>query len=201
MGSVKISRTMQLRMMHYYDLDSALQTLHGGGNILFPTDTIWGIGCNACDEKAVQKVRKIKQRESSKPFIVLVDSMEMLKKHVAHVHPRIETLLHYHRRPLTVVYERARNLAQNVPAEDGSVAVRITQDESCRKLIQSFGKPIIATAAKYANEELPSSFSAINLMIKEEVDYILDVPTKKQLDAPSVIVKLSRKGELEFVRE
>ena len=201
MGRVKITRTMQLRMMHYYELDSALNTLQRGGNILFPTDTVWGIGCNACDETAVRKVQKIKQRDNAKPFIVLVDSMEMLKKYVVHVQPRIETLLHYHRRPITVIYEQAKHLAQSVLATDGSVAIRITQDEACKKLIQSFGKPIIATAAKYACEELPSTFSEINLLLKEQVDLVFDTSTTQSLDAPSVIVKLSRKGELEFVRE
>lgn len=193
---------MQLRTMHYCELDSAVKTLEKGGMLLMPTDTIWGIACDACDEKAVQRVRDLKKRDISKPFIVLVDSVEMLKKYVQHVHPRIQTLLSYHHRPLTVIYDKAKNLAINAIASDGSVGVRIPEDDYCRDLIRELGRPIIATSANVSNEPFPSNFKSISTTILEGVDHIA-THRKEELSEhePSVVVKMSERGELVFLRE
>ncbi len=194
---------MQLRMMHYTELDSAVKTLQEGGMLLIPTDTIWGIACDACDAQAVQRVRDLKKRDISKPFILLVDSVEMLKKYVYHVHPRIETLLHYHHRPLTVIYDKAKkSIARNAIAADGSVGIRIPADDYCRDLIRQLGRPIIATSANVSNEPFPSHFQTISPTILEGVDYVAnhrrDDTTERE---PSVVVKLSDKAELIFLRE
>ncbi len=193
---------MQLRTMHYSELDSAVKTLEKGGMLLMPTDTIWGIACDACDEKAVQRVRNLKKRDISKPFIVLVDSVEMLKEYVWHVHPRIQTLLSYHDRPLTVIYDKAKNIAINAIASDGSVGIRIVKDDYCRDLIRELGRPIIATSANVSNEPFPSNFKSISTTILEGVDYVA-THRKEDLSEhePSVVVKMSEKGELTFLRE
>ncbi|MEM9990125.1 MAG: Sua5/YciO/YrdC/YwlC family protein [Bacteroidota bacterium] len=192
---------MQLRMMHYYDLDSALNTLREGGNLLLPTDTIWSIACKATDERAVQKMEQTKERSGPKPCIVLVDSLEMLKRCVTHVHPRIETLLHFHQRPLTVLYKPRPIFPTRILGTDGTVAIRVVQDESCKALIQSFGHPLAVTAAKFPQEPLPYYFSDISILIKERVDFVFDLPSEKPLDQRSVIARLSERGELEFLRE
>lgn len=193
---------MQSRMMHYYELDSAVKTLQQGGMMLLPTDTIWGIACDACDEKAIQRVRDLKKRDISKPFIILVDSVEMLKNYVRHVHPKVETLLTFHKRPLTVIYDKSKNLALNAIASDGSVGIRIPTDDYCLNLIRQLGRPIIATSANVSNEPFPTSFSTISYTILKGVDYVAthrrDEISKEQ---PSVVVKLSDKQELVFLRE
>ncbi len=191
-----------MSMMYDHELEKAIHTLQSGGTILFPTDTIWGVGCDACNAAAIQKVYDVKERDPDKPFILLVDSMDMLKQYVRHVHPKVETLIAYHERPLTVVYDQAKNLPANAIAEDGSVGIRIPRDEYCRYLIRSFGRPLVATSANISNEPFPNNFSGISEQLKKRVDFIATHrQQERQLNDPSVIVKLSRKGDLIFLRE
>lgn len=176
--------------------------LEKGGTILFPTDTIWGVGCDACNAKAVDKIYKLKQRDPSKPFILLADSVEMIKKYVKQVHPRIDTLLIHHVRPLTVIYDDAQNLPDNVIAQDGSVAFRVPQDSFCRALIQSYGRPLVATSANVSGQPFPSKFGSISSDIIQGVDYVVKNARKEEIDSePSVIVRLDKRGELDFIRE
>ncbi len=176
--------------------------LERGGTILFPTDTIWGIGCDACNPDAIEKIYALKKRDRSKPFILLADSVDMIKQYVQQVHPRIDTLLLHHIRPLTVIYEQARNLPDLAIAADGSVAFRVPQDAYCRALIQSFGKPIVATSANISNEPFPNKFGAISSAVIQGVDYVVKNARKEEIEAqPSAIVRLDQRGELEFLRE
>lgn len=176
--------------------------LEKGGTILFPTDTIWGIGCDACNAKAVDKVYSLKERDPSKPFILLADSVDMIKKYVKQVHPRIDTLLMHHVRPLTVIYEDAQNLPDNVIAQDGSVAFRVPQDPFCRALIESYGRPLVATSANVSGQPFPSKFGGISSQIIQGVDYVVKNARKEEVDnEPSVIVRLDKRGELDFIRE
>ncbi|MFK8105032.1 MAG: L-threonylcarbamoyladenylate synthase [Saprospiraceae bacterium] len=183
-------------------LEDIIDVLKTSGLILYPTDTIWGIGCDACDEEAVRKVYQLKQSTHDENFVLLVDSLAMLKKYVAEVHPRIDTLLSYHIRPLTVVYEEAKDLAPSVIAPDGSIAVRIVQDDFCKNLIQAFGRPLVATSANIHNQAFPSNFGAISSEVIRQVDYVVKArQSEKSLQEPSVLVKVSPKGELVFLRE
>jgi len=191
-------------MMHDYYLEPILSTLESGGLILYPTDTIWGIGCDATNAEAVERVYALKKRDRNKPMIVLVASIEMLKKYVRHVHPRLETLLLYHVRPLTIIYKNAMNLPKNVTAPDSSIAIRIPQDKFCQALIEAFGKPLIATSANLSGEPYPANFGEISSAIIQEVDRVVKYRQgEKGLGEPSVIAKLSDpvKGELVFLRE
>lgn len=189
-------------MMQDHELEQAVSTMQAGGTLLFPTDTIWGIGCDACNPEAVQKVYDLKQRDPSKPFVLLADSIEMVKAYVQHVHPRLETLLAHHVRPLTVVYDQAKGLAPNGISADGSVAIRIPLEPFCRSVVAAFGKPIVATSANISNEPFPTDYESISPAIKKGVDYILKARKKEsKFDQPSAIVKLSRRGELIFLRE
>jgi L-threonylcarbamoyladenylate synthase len=182
--------------------DEILTTLKRGGVILFPTDTIWGIGCDATNDDAVQRIIDIKTRAPEKGFVSLADSIEMVKRHTEAVHPRIQTLLGYHVRPLTVIYEKGVGMASKALAPDGSVALRVTQDAFCRELIAQFGKPIIATSANISGEPFPTHFGEISSDILEQVDMVVRLKRdNKERGEPSVIVRLNAEEELDFLRE
>lgn len=192
----------KIRMVQEYDLKGALATLQDGGVILYPTDTIWSIGCDATNPQAIEKVYNIKQKATAKSFEILVDSIQMLRNYVEHLHPKIETLLVYHMRPLTVVFDRPRNIAENARATDGTVAIRIAQDEFCRSLIADFGKPILASFASVGDMTFPTNFGAISSEIIEGVDFVVKYrQNEKAINEPSVMVKLSKRDELIFLRE
>ena len=182
--------------------DEILTVLRKGGVILYPTDTIWGIGCDATQEEAVEKILNLKNRKSDKGFVLLVDSIEMLKKYVDHVHPRVETLLSFHDRPLTVIYEQGIGLASNVLATDGSIAIRVVKDAFCRELIHQFGKPLVSTSANVSGAPFPAHFGEINSDVIEKVDFIVKYKQdNKEKGEPSVIVRLNKDEELDFIRE
>jgi L-threonylcarbamoyladenylate synthase len=186
-------------MVNHYDLEPILACLENGGTILLPTDTIWGIACDATNAEAVEKVHELKR---NRPFVLLVSSIEMLKDYVQQVHPRIETLLLFHQRPLTIIYENAKNLPTNAYGDDGSVAIRITHDPFCQSLIESFGKPIVATSANISGDPLPNHFGEISSAVIIGVDYVVKYRTMdKDMNEPSVIAKLDENEELVFFRE
>jgi len=183
-------------------IEDITSVLNKGGLILYPTDTIWGIGCNACDPNAISRIYKLKQRANSKNFVILVNSIEMLKSYVREIPPRIETLLHYHTRPLTMVIDEPRNLPGSLIAPDNTVAIRIAQDDFCKELIGSFGYPLVATSANISGQPYPANFGEINSDIIKGVDYIVKIRRhEKTMGRPSVIAKISEDGELEFLRD
>ncbi|MEM8906308.1 MAG: L-threonylcarbamoyladenylate synthase [Bacteroidota bacterium] len=182
-------------------INQAVKTLSEGGLLLYPTDTIWGIGCDATNAEAVAKIFALKKRNLSRPLVVLVDSVKMLQDYVAHVHPRIDTLLAYHQRPLTVIYEQARHLPQNLIGADGSVAIRVVLDDFCRQMIAQFGKPVVATSANITNEPFPENFGAISSEVIKGIDFVVrHRQTEKNAQQPSVLVKVQENGELVFLR-
>lgn len=190
------------QMVQNYDLEGAHSTLSRGGLLLFPTDTLWSIGCDATNPGAIDKLLQVKPSKASTPLEILVDSVQMLKQYVDHLHPRIETLLYYHVRPLTVVCKKARNLPSNLLPPDGRVAIRMVQDDFCRELIQSFGAPLVATYATLNEQYFPSTFGGVSSEVIQAVDYVaLHRRTEKTPGEPSVIVSLSEKDELIFLRE
>jgi L-threonylcarbamoyladenylate synthase len=189
-------------MAQNYNLEPIISTLEKGGIILYPTDTIWGIGCDATNAEAVEAVFALKERDRSKPFVLLVSSIDMLKQYVRYVHPRVETLLAHHTRPLTIIYDKAMNLPPNAAGPDGSVAIRISQDDFCQNLIRAFGKPLVATSANISDEPFPKHFGEISSTVIERVDYVVKYrQMEKDLGQPSVIAKLSEDEELVFFRE
>ncbi|HHM21514.1 MAG TPA: threonylcarbamoyl-AMP synthase [Bacteroidetes bacterium] len=188
-------------MANHFDLEPIITCLKNGGTILFPTDTIWGIGCDATRIEAVEKVFEIKKRDRHKPFVLLVSSVDMLKEYVEQVHPRVETLLAFHQRPLTIIYPKAKNLAPNACAADGSVAIRIVTDPFCQQLIASFAKPLVATSANIAGTPAPAHFGEISSSIIVGVNYVVKHrQMDKNMDQPSVIARIQPNGELEFIR-
>ncbi len=194
-------KSNEIPMLEDESFDKLMSALSSGGLVLLPTDTVWGIGCDATSTAAVDKVYELKNRPKDKPLIVLVDGLEMLKDYVVHVHPRIETLLIFHERPLTVIYDEAKNIAPNACAKDGSIGIRIVQDEFCRKVITAFGKPLVSTSANVSGQPFPGNFGEISSDILMGVDFVSKIKqSEKERKEPSVIVKLAENGELEFIR-
>jgi len=183
------------------EVDKALEILRQGGIILYPTDTIWGIGCDACNEDAVDKVYKLKGRDEAKSMIILLDTENKLPSYVREVPEIAYDLVEYAENPLTIIYSGAKNLAPNVIAADGSVAIRITSDEFCNQLIQRFKKPIISTSANLSRQPSPTNFNEINEEIINGVDLVVnwkqDDRTAKK---PSTIMKLEPDGRFAFIR-
>ena len=156
------------------DLENCLQVLHAGGIILYPTDTVWGIGCDATNPSAVQKIFQLKKREESKSMIVLIADERDLIQYVAHVDLAVFNYLDTVTKPTTVIYDGAIGLADNLVAADGSIAIRIVKEDFCRHLIKRFRKPIVSTSANIAGEKTPSNFSEVADAIKNGVDYIVN---------------------------
>lgn len=182
-------------------INKSIKVLKNQGTILYPTDTIWGIGCDATSSKAVEKIYRIKKRIPQKSFIILVNSIEMVKDYVEEFPSIANDIIKSVTEPLTIVYPKARKLAKNVMAKDKSIAIRIVQDSFCQELIAQYGKPIVSTSANEAGEESPLTFSKITDEIKSKVDYI--VPQEMESlshTKPSTIIKLSGDTEFEILR-
>ena len=184
------------------DIFEIASLLEKGSVICYPTDTIWGIGCDVLNEEAVAKVGQIKGRPPEKGYVLLVSSIEMLKKYAPRIHPRLETLLSFHQRPLTVIYDRTVGLPGSVKAPNGTVAIRVAQDQFCQELIEALGRPIVSTSANKSGEPFPATFGGISSEILGTVDYVVKYrQDDKEPGEPSAIAKLDRHMELEFIRE
>ncbi|HZV68186.1 MAG TPA: L-threonylcarbamoyladenylate synthase [Saprospiraceae bacterium] len=183
-------------------IDQAIFVLEHGGVILYPADTIWGIGCDATDQKAVGKVYDIKGREHQKPLIVLVSDLTQLYSVVTSVHPRIDTLLHFHERPLTVIYPQARKEYLHLAARDGSLGVRLVKSGFCHDLISAYQRPLVSTSANRSGEPSPAKFGSISSQIISLVDLAVPAFTEKNITGlPSVIARYDENGELDFLRQ
>ena len=182
-------------------IDEALEVIQRGGVILYPTDTIWGLGCDPFNQKAIDRVLHLKNREPEKAFILLVNSVEMLKKYLVRLHPRVETLLSYHKRPLTVVYDNPANLPESIIASDGTIGIRITTDPFCKHFIDRLEKPLISTSANVSGQPFPPNFNGISADIIEGVDYVVNLrQDDDKAVEPSVVASVNTHGELEFLR-
>jgi L-threonylcarbamoyladenylate synthase len=183
------------------DIRLCLETLHRGGTILYPTDTIWGIGCDATNPEAVRKLIDLKNRPASKSMIVLLADPRDINRYVSHPQPYITDYLDKSTRPTTVIYEGALGLAQNLVGEDGTIAIRIVREDFCRHLIKRFRKPIVSTSANISGREPPQHFVGISNEIKQGVDYI--VKYRQEDDQPakaSILVRFNISGEPVILR-
>ena len=183
------------------DIKKACQVMREGGVILYPTDTIWGIGCDATNAEAVRRVYEIKQRADSKAMLVLVDTPVKVDFYVQDVPDIAWDLIDVADKPLTIIYPNARNLAPNLLAEDGSVGIRVTNEEFSRRLCQQFRKAIVSTSANISGQPSPRNFSEIGEDIKSAVDYIVGYrQDEKSNPNPSSIVKLGVGGVIQIIR-
>lgn len=183
------------------DLRKACEVMEAGGLILYPTDTIWGIGCDATNERAVQKVYELKRRTDNKAMLVLMDSDAKLNGYVCDVPDIAYDLIQVSDKPLTIIYSKARNLAPNLLAADGSVGIRITNEEFSRRLCERFRRPLVSTSANISGEPSPANFSEISASIREGVDYVVRYRQEdKTKSAPSGVIKLGAGGLVQIIR-
>lgn len=183
------------------DIRQAIDVMRKGGIILYPTDTIWGLGCDATNEDAVRKIYEIKRRNDAKALITLVDSDVRVQSYVRDVPPVAWDVIDLSEKPLTIIYDNARMLAPNLLAEDGSVAIRITKEPFSKELCFRFNKPIVSTSANVSGEPSPANFSEISEEIKQAVDYICTSRrSEKTKSQPSSIIKLGEGGVVKVIR-
>ena len=182
------------------DIQSCLTVLKEGGIILYPTDTVWGIGCDATNTKAVEKIFQLKKRPDEKAMIVLVAGERDVLKYVANTDLRVFDYLQQHPKPTTVVYDGAIGLADNLIGKDGSVAIRICNDIFCKHLIKRFGKPIVSTSANISEQPTPKLFGEISGEIKNAVDYVVKYrQDDKVIASPSSVIKWNN-GAITIIR-
>lgn len=183
------------------DIETSLDVLHNGGIILYPTDTVWGLGCDATNSEAVAKIYALKKRSDEKSLIVLLADEAEIPKYVTHPNPKIFDYIKGINKPTTFIYDGAINLAANMIQADGTVGIRITKDPFCKQLIKSFGKPLVSTSANISGYPAPAIFMDVDIAIKSGVDYIVQ---HRQDDvtatSPSAIVKLNADGSLTIIR-
>ena len=177
------------------EMDKALATLKQGGIILYPTDTIWGIGCDATNTNAIEKIFKLKKRADSKALISLVANEKQLKS-ITEIIPDLDITSS----PTTIVYPYAKKLGENLLAENGSAAIRIVQDTFCQKLILSFEKAIVSTSANISGEMAPKQFSEISKEIKNNVDYIVNLRQNELMSTPSSILIINEDTSITKIR-
>ncbi len=184
------------------DLKKSLRVLKGDGIILYPTDTLWGLGCDATSPSAVQKIFRIKSRTDSKSLIILVNGLSMLERYVKEIPEIVHQLSAVSDSPLTIIYPGCRNLAKGVCGEDGSVGIRICNDEFCRELIYRFRKPIVSTSANKAGKPPPSNFSEIDENIIKSVDFTVKYRQEdKRKYSASPVIKVEKNGVIKILRK
>lgn len=183
------------------EIRKACEVMQAGGIILYPTDTIWGIGCDATNEAAVKKIYDLKKRTDNKAMLVLTDSMGKLQNHVSKVPDIAWDLMEVSETPLTIIYSDARNLATNLLGEGNSVGIRITNEAFSKKLCERFRRPIVSTSANISGEPSPTFFAEISEEIKQGVDYIVNFRQEDRTKAaPSSIIKLDADGVFKIIR-
>ncbi len=182
-------------------VNEAVAAFKKGKTVLYPTDTIYGLGCDASNYEAVEKIFEIKKRDKSKSLIVLVDSFQMLESVVDNIPDMAWEVLKVNKKPLTIIYDNPKNVAENVVAADDSLAVRVTNDPLCKAIIARLRKPIVSTSANLSGEPTPENLADISDSIKEAVDYIVDLPLAHKVRKPSSIMKISGNGIVKIIRK
>lgn len=184
------------------EVKNAVEIIDAGGLILYPTDTIWGIGCDALNETAIGKIFKLKNRADSKSLIILLAEAKDLFKFVANPHPDIVSIVQSFEQPTTVIYDQAIGLPPSLISADGSIAIRVTKDPFCKSLIKKMKKPLVSTSANVSGNPSPKGFATIETAIKEGVDYIVkhrqEEPYKEL--RPSTIIRIHEDGSKDIIR-
>ncbi len=174
------------------DIAECVRVLKKGGTILYPTDTVWGIGCDATDSHAVEKIFAIKKRNEEKSMIILLADESEILDYVDHDNPAVYDFIQGVRKPVTIIYSRAKNLAHNVINKDGSVGIRIVEDQFCKRMIREFGKPVVSTSSNVSGYPPPGIFADIDRQIIEGVDYVVKHRQEETVRAiPSSVIRIN----------
>lgn len=182
------------------EINKAIAILEKGGLLLYPTDTVWGIGCDATNKDAVQKVYDLKQREDSKALICMVGNDAMLERHIDNVPDLAYDIIDLSTKPTTIIYDNPKGIAKNLIAVDNTLAVRVATDKFCQYLINKFKKPMVSTSANISGQPSPNSFKDISKAILTGVDYVVNLHQDKKNGPPSAIIKLSNDGIVKVIR-
>jgi L-threonylcarbamoyladenylate synthase len=189
-------------MIFEEDIINALITLRSGGIILYPTDTIWGLGCDATNHDAVEKIYKIKSRDKNKSLLVLVNGEQMVERYVKEVPEVVYELISVSDTPLTIIYPSGKNLASGVCSEDGAVGIRICNDQFCNELIGRFRKPIVSTSANLSGKSSPGNYSEIEKSIIDSADYVIKYrQNDRQKSVASPVIKVDTDGTVKIIRK
>ena len=182
-------------------MEKLLETLKSGGIILYPTDTIWGIGCDATDDEAVMKIFKLKNRDQNKPLIILVESEKRLQD-LVEVPAIAWDIMDLSEKPITIVYDAPKGISKNLMADDGSIGIRLVKDEFCKRLISKLNKPIVSTSANFSGEKSPKSFADISQKLINEVDAVAEdqINRVSKWEASSII-RVWNDGKIKVIRE
>ena len=190
-----------MKMFTNEDISRSLEVLQDGGLILYPTDTIWGIGCDATNPDSVKRIYDIKGRSDSKSMLILLDSESRLTGYVKRVPEITWELIDASIKPLTIIYPGAKNIARNLISEDGSIGIRIVKDDFCKELIRRYRKPIVSTSANFSGRKSPSKFNEIDPEICRMVDYVVKWrQDDNQKGTASSIIKVGPGGLIEIIR-
>lgn len=191
-----------MKMNQQDDIKKAIEVMKNSGVILYPTDTVWGIGCDATNAEAVAKVYKIKHRDDSKALICLVDSPVRLQRYVRNVPEVAWQVMELATKPTTVIFDNAVNLAPNLIAEDGSIGMRVTQEDFSKELCYRFQKPIVSTSANISGEPAAENYKDISEELLNSVDYVCySRRQEKKPHTPSSIIRIKVNGEVEIIRK
>jgi L-threonylcarbamoyladenylate synthase len=183
------------------NINKCVEVLKHGGLILYPTDTVWGIGCDATNPAAVNKVYALKQRDDSKALICLVANQAMLERHLKTVPEQAYDIIDLATKPTTIIYDEPKDIAANLVSDDGSLAIRVSSDKFCQYLINKFGKPIVSTSANISGQPTPKTFGQIQSEILKGVNYVVALYQDKENSAPSSIIKLGNTGLIKIIRD
>lgn len=182
------------------EINKSIEILKKGGVILYPTDTVWGLGCDATNPDAIERIYKIKQRHESKALLCLVSDFKMLNQFVEDVPEVAYDILKYANKPTTIIYDQPIRVAENLVADDNTLAIRVASDTFCKSLIRKFRKPIVSTSANISGKPTAATFAEISNEIKESVDYIVNWNRHSKKSKPSAIIKLGNDGAVKVIR-
>ncbi|RXG20794.1 L-threonylcarbamoyladenylate synthase [Leeuwenhoekiella aequorea] len=183
------------------EVNESLTILKRGGLLLYPTDTVWGIGCDATNAEAVDKIFALKKRAESKSLICLVSDFKMLNQYIENIPEIAYSILKYADQPTTIIYDDPIRIAENLVAEDNTLGIRVVEDGFCKALIKKLGKPLVSTSANISGEKTPMRYPEISQPILEGVDYIVNLQRKHKSTKSSTIIKLKNNGQVEILRK
>lgn len=186
---------------HREEIEKTVHILKKGGLILYPTDTVWGIGCDATNAEAVDKIYALKQRADSKSMLCLVSDFKMLQQYVEEVPEVAYDILKYASRATTIIYDRPLRVAENLIAEDNTLGIRVARDPFCGKLIRKLKRPIVSTSANISGKSTPRNLKEISKEILEGVDYVVNLPLKNKDAKPSSIIKIGGDSTVKIIRK
>ncbi|MBO8474990.1 MAG: threonylcarbamoyl-AMP synthase [Bacteroidetes bacterium] len=194
--------------MEKNSFSEALEVLRNGGVILYPTDTVWGLGCDATNPEAVARIYEIKKRSDSKSLVLLASDLDMVARYIREIPDMAIQLVEVNDKPMTIIYpgaltgQECRGLAHNTVAQDGSVGIRIPVVDFCRDLVHRFGRPIVSTSANISGEPTPRKFADIPQQIKDAVDFIVDPSLERNsTGSASSIIKVGLDGTIDIIRK